>query len=417
MDIVSIKKAVKTFVSYNIENEYKVYRLKHTPVKFKFSMRKKYDREYAGLAIDRKKIVFDNYMGSGYGCNCKYVTEKLLEIMPGLDIVWTVKNAEAKRADFPTGVRIVEYRSKEAFKEYATARIWVGNYHLVQYFNKGLQKKKEQVYIQMWHGSFGIKKIENDCHILTEDTNWSYLARKNSMLTDYWISNSTFETEVYKRAFWNVENVLEYGHPRNDILVNDSDRLRRTVRSEIGLREGERAILYLPTFRDNSNIEGYELEYKELKGALERKFGNSWKVIIRMHPRMAQKASEVIPDEAYIINATAYPDIQELLVAADAVITDYSSGIFDFMLTKRPGFIFATEPEVYESERGLYYPLTETPFPVARNNTELQNNIEGFDQVLYEEQCEQFLKNKGSVEDGNASLRVAELIRNIIEEY
>ena len=106
-----------------------------------------------------------------------------------------------------------------------------------------------------------------------------------------------------------------------------------------------------------------------------------------------------IDEKKQIVKADAYPDIQELLAAAQVVITDYSSCIFDFLLTVRPGFLFVPDLEHYDQERGFYYKLEETPF-----------------QEKYSMQVEDFLKKKGSVEDGEASVRVCNLIESIVSE-
>ena len=124
----------------------------------------------------------------------------------------------------------------------------------------------------------------------------------------------------------------------------------------------------------------------------------------------------LIPQSDSIIDVTMYQDIQELLASADIAITDYSSCIFDFMLTKKPGFIYATDIEEYNTERGFYYPLEETPFPIARNNEELIQNILNFDNEKYQQKVEKFLKDKGCIEDGHASERVVELIKEIINK-
>lgn len=158
--IKKIKKFIKKFVDYSIENDTRSYTLRHTKLAVHHSLTDAFMRKYGVLAVVPHKIVVDNYMGQGYGCNCKYVTEALLQSGRSYDIVWVVKNAADRRAEFPAQVRLVEYLSKDAMLEYATAGIWLCNYHLIAYFNKGLQKKPEQRYIQMWHGSFGIKKIE-----------------------------------------------------------------------------------------------------------------------------------------------------------------------------------------------------------------------------------------------------------------
>lgn len=414
-----IKAAIKVFVSYTIEDDVRIYRLKHTPFKIRRSLTVRTKTKYGNYPINRKKIVFDNYMGHGYGCNCKYVTEELLRRGTDLELVWIVKNVSKQEKQFPKEVRLVEYGTKEAMYEYFTAAIWVCNYHLIHYWNKGLIKRSGQCYIQMWHGSFGIKKIEKDCGCLTASESWTYLAKKNSQNTDIWISNSTFENDVYRNAFWFVNKILMLGHPRNDIFFKEEAMIKakKKVRTFLGLGEQEKILLYVPTFRENLEFPEYRLDADQLKIVLEKKTGKQWKVVVRLHPRMQMKMNQVCTDETgQVLRADCYPDIQELLASADMVITDYSSCIFDFLLTMRPGFLFTPDIKAYNQERGFYYSLDETPFPVARTNEELFNNIEKFDLEKYQAGVTDFLQEKGSVEDGKAAVRVCDILERIITE-
>ena len=383
-----------------------------TPLPIKFNARAVYHLFYASKPIVPNKIVFDNYMGKGYGCNPKYVVEELLKKYPGkFDIVWlaTKKNSH----DFPEGIRVVDYASRAAREEFATAKIWISNYHKISFIKKGMYKRPEQVYIQMWHGSLGIKKIENDVQCLTVDTSWLNMAQLNSQMTDYWISNSAFETAIYKRAFWNVENVLEYGHPRDDLLLGDMSAARKKVETMYGL-EGKKILFYAPTFREDYRLDCYRIDYRSLQKTLSEKFGGEWVVLVRLHPRVQKFAEQVIPRSKSIFNATDYLDIQELLAAADCMITDYSSCIFDYVLTRRPALIYAPDLEEYNTERGFYYPLEEAPFPIARDNFQLVHSVETFDENAYKKRCEKFLQEKGCIEDGHAAERVVDLIAKIV---
>lgn len=415
---LKVKGLAKKFFEYRIEDDIRIYQLKHTGIALKKSLTKQTFREYGGCAIEPEKIIFDNYMGRGYGCNSKYVTEELLKSGRNFDIVWTVKEIEKHKDEFPEGVRLVEYGSKEAMREYYTAGVWVLNYHLIAYFNKGLVKRENQSYIQLWHGSFGIKRIENDCDCLTQSSSWTYLARKNAQNTDYWISNSTFESGVYRRAFWSVEQVLEFGHPRNDLFFReDLAVVEDKVRKSLGISRGERIALYVPTFRENLQFPEQKLDACGLKRVLEERTKESWRIVVRLHPRM-QGALETVCThvDGQVVRADGYPDIQELLAASQIVVTDYSSCIFDFMLTRRPGLLFAPDIKDYNQERGFYYPLEETPFPLTESNEELFAAVRNFNRREYEERVEQFLAEKGSKEDGHAAERVCALIEKIIKE-
>ena len=412
-----IKDDGKRFIDYTIEHDRRIYRIKHTPFCLRISLVNRFWKKYGALPVCPHKVVIDNYMGNGYGCNGKYVTKQLLESRENFDIVWVVKDKEAMHKSFPPGVRLVEYATKEALYEYATAAVWLCNYHLVKYLNQGLQKKEGQVYIQMWHGSFGIKKIENDCGMLTEMKSWNYLAQKNAAITDYWISNGSFETDVYRSAFWGAGKILEYGHPRNDIFFRgDTGNLCRDTKEALDLEAASRVVLYVPTFRERGVSSAAELPVGDLLGALRDKWGEEYRFVVRFHPRMVsgQRQSFLEKWQGFpVTDATSYPDIQELLLCADLVITDYSSCIFDFMLTGRPGFLFVPDRDSYREERGFYYPPEEAPFPVAETKEALLEQIRCFDIDRYQKSVAAFLERKGSKEDGHASERVARLVQEI----
>ena len=114
-------------------------------------------------------------------------------------------------------------------------------------------------------------------------------------------------------------------------------------------------------------------------------------------------------------DVTDYPDIQELLAGADVVISDYSSCIFDFALSRRPAFLYAPDREKYETERGFYYPLSETPFPVVEGPDELAAAIKYFDEDEYAESLEEFFAAKGNADDGRAASRAADIILDCFE--
>lgn len=429
---VKIKTLIKRCFDYTIEDEYRVFRLKRLPVRIRVSLTRSAVRKYGQKNVNPRMVVLHNYMGSGYGCNCKYVTEELLRRHADVDLVWIVRNVQEQKENFPSGIRLVEYGTKEALQAYFDAAVWVCNYHLNAYWNMGLEKRPGQTYIQMWHGSLGIKRLERDCDLFRDMPAWGYLAQKNSVNTDIWVSNSTFETEVYQSAFWGVRNIKPLGHPRNDVFfLADDSGIRKAVRDALQLEKEHHAVLYVPTYRESGAFPAGKLVAERLMNALARRFGGVWDMLVRCHPRMQNGVEDVVlhggvGDPAgesmqgvnmqnRIVDATAYPDIQELLVYADVVITDYSSCIFDYMLSGRPAFIYAPDLEQYNTERGFYYPLEETPFAIAKNMDILEERIATFDQHVYAAEVERFLASKGCMEDGQAARRVADLIMEVID--
>lgn len=372
----------------------------------------------ANLPVQSNKIVFMNYLGKPYGCNPKYIAEEIIKRKLPVEMVWIAEKIDEDfKKNFPECMNFVTYDTLDCIKELSCAKFWISNFHFRKLFSSGLSKKDNQYYIQTWHGSLGIKKIEKDVKNLVADKKWTEFSILNSQSVDCWISNSRFETEVYKQAFWEVANVEEFGHPRNDIFFvpeDDKNKIRDKVLSEYGIGANKKILLYAPSFRAGKNLDCYRLNIDKLTASLNKRFGGEWVVISRMHPRFKKKYFKKLNFTDKTIDASSYPDIQELLVAADCIVTDYSSCIFDFMLSRKPGFIFATDIESYNTERGFYYPLETTPFPIAVNNDELSENIENFDADKYQTEVEHFLKEKGCIEDGHAAQRVVDLIEKVM---
>ncbi len=213
-----------------------------------------------------------------------------------------------------------------------------------------------------------------------------------------------------------MEHVLEYGHPRNDVFFHGRERQARSFVERYVGRTNEKFLLYVPTFRDDDTTQKQAPDLLRIRQSLTRRFGGNWTILVRMHPRMRESLITEELVQAGGMDVTGYPDIQELLAAADAVITDYSSAVFDFLLTGRPAFLYAPDYDDYQQMRGLYYPLWETPFPIASDNDGLAERILEFDEDAYRKRTEAFLEGKGSVEDGRAAERTAELILDTVRQ-
>jgi len=333
-----------------------------------------------------------------------------------------VKNVDT--SCFPKKIKIVEYRSKEALQELSEARIILSNVYLIPFLKRGFSKKDNQRYIQTWHGSLGIKKmaLANEKNKLDINKMFVYLAESDVENIDYIFSNSDFDDNIFKKYFYPEHfhgKLLRVGHPRNDIFFQPKEKIdliKKKIYKQFGIPDNKKAVLYVPTFRDNFALDCYTLNAKKLLEALKQRFGNEFVLLVRMHPRLKYQANEIFKFSNEVVNVSEFPDIQELLAVSDAAITDYSSCIFDFVLSRKPGFIFATDIDFYDNDRGFFYPLSETPFPIAADNEKLVSNILGFDENKYKNDVEIFLKGKGCTEDGQACKRAVDLIEQILKE-
>jgi len=402
------------FSIYN-EGKYKIIRILGIKIKFKNKVYKKAIGFY-NLPIEQDKIVFNNYFGKTYGCNPKYITDEILRQKLPYKLVWLVKNAKDNADKFPNNVKLVEYNSADAMKELITAKLWISNVRLFDKYQKGLSKRPGQKYINTWHGSLGIKKVEAASD--NESPKYRHYAKIDSNYIDLLLSDSLYDDNMFK-DFWYSGRIERTGHPRCDIFflseVEKKD-LKLKVFKAIGLSENKKLVLYLPTFRDGGDLTCLDLNCKKVLKAFEKRFECNWVLGIRLHPHIAKRANRLFSYNDKIINLSSYPDNLELLAVADAVITDYSSCIFDFLFTMNPGFIYAKDLDKYNNSRGFYYPLEETPFSIAETNDKLVENILSFDPVKYADKVQNFLTKHETLENGNSSKNVVKLIKEIMEE-
>ena len=166
-------------------------------------------------------------------------------------------------------------------------------------------------------------------------------------------------------------------------------------------------MLYAPTFRDDGDRTAYLTDFAAIAGALSRRFGGEWTVLLRLHPNL-RKHNARLEFAGPAVDVSTYEDIQELMVAADAMVSDYSSCIFDYILTGKPAFLYAPDRAKYESGRGLRYSLDKTPFPIAASPDALVDAVANFDAEAFAAAEARFLAWMESVERGNAAERVAD---------
>lgn len=360
--------------------------------------------------LKKKKVIFSNHCGRGYGGDPKYVADALLRLNAGLDLVWVAKT-EADAATLPQGIRICKEDSMQQIYELSTAKVWVDNCR-----KPAMIKRKSQIYFHTWHG-FSIKKIESD---VPDKLSPGYVkaAIKDSKNMDYAVSCSSFMTGVFQNSFWYNGPVLEWGEPRNDFFFADQtdlQPLRRKVYEFFNLSFDTKLVIYAPTFRADGSMDAYSVDYPRLIAACEKRFGGNFVVLVRLHPNIAKQSEALGLDGTTVLNASHYIDAQELLAVADVVITDYSSIVVDFALSGKPGFLFATDFEEYKKDRDVYIALEDLPFSLSTNNDELERLVLSFDEQAYANRLEAFWNRVGMRREGRAGELFARLILEVCE--
>ena len=354
-------------------------------------------RVFNCLPIRNNKIFLYSYYGSQYGCSPKYISEYIVKNYPDkYDVVWAFNNIESKK-DIE-GIRKVKTMSLKYFYELCTSKVVITNFRTTEMF----KKRKNQYYIQTWHSSLRLKQIEKDA----EDTlpkHYIEMAKVDSKKLDLLMSGCKFSTDIFKQAFWYDGEIFEFGTPRNDILFRNDMDLRNKIKEKLKIDKRKRIILYAPTFRKNNNLDVYNIDYSKIINKLKEKFEGDWIFLVKLHPHLISKSNELVYGEN-VLDVTKYDDIQELLSISDVLISDYSSLMFDFGLTKRPCFLYVPDLDEYiENDRGLYFAINELPFISVKNNDELASEIANFDSDKYDKDLKSFSSKIGSFEIGKCS--------------
>jgi len=365
---------------------------------------------YRLFPIDKTKIVISNYYGRGLGDNAKYIVEELLRRQCNIKIIWLVKNEEEKKS-LSDGVDGCILGSSESVYHLMTSMVWIDNCR--KYFI--MLKRREQLYIQTWHGGGAQKRCELDA---LDKLEYGYrkMAMRDAKNTDLMISESRFMTNLYHRSFWYDGPVYECGYPRYDILLKNNETLVSKVYEYFNIDRRNELVLYAPTFRFDFSFKAYDIDFERLRTNLKKRFGKEYVILVHLHPNVANIEGEIEYDGTTVINSTFYPDTQELIAVSSMLIGDYSSINYDFSLKHMPVFRYVSDLEEYKNDRDLYFTFDEYPYPYAHNNDELEALILNFNEQLYLKRLNSFFEKLGATMNPYSSEQIADLIVDFLNQ-
>lgn len=356
--------------------------------------------------INNKKIVFTSFMGRSYSCNPKAISEELYKQCPEFKIVWLF-NKESKK-HVPNYVKSVKRKSIKAMYELYTAKFWVDNFQKP----KWTYKRKDQIYIQTWHGDRSFKKILYDSPNNTDKK--AYIENK---ICDVMVTGSTFGKKMLSSAFNYTGEFLEVGCPRNDILIQNDSMLRKKIKENLNISQNTNVLLFAPTYRRyllNGEQTISNINLPMIIDKLEKISNRKWICLTRSHSNTNKLVFKEGTSEK-MIDVSDYDDMAELLLIADMLITDYSSSAMDFVLRKKPIILFQPDREEYmKKDRTFYIPIEDTPFLVAKSQDELLEIISSLKEREVVQNCEDIMNFYGFYETGDASKRVVDyIIKNV----
>ncbi|WP_051731805.1 CDP-glycerol glycerophosphotransferase family protein [Kitasatospora phosalacinea] len=348
----------------------------------------------------RDAVLYDVFGGRSYSCNPRAVHEELVARGLPLEHLWVVEDGQEQP---PPGTTALRMWSPEWYEALATSRYLVGNTHFPEF----LERREGQVVAQLWHGT-PLKRIARQVRTewMAED---GYLRRLEHEVRQWnlLLSPSPFATPILADSFDYRGAPLEAGYPRNDRLVRADPVERAAVRARLGVPEGRTAVLYAPTWRDDQR-EGdrYRLDLRLDVEAARAALGGDHVLLLRPHVHVGGR----VPDDDFVRDVSDHPDVADLMLAADVLVTDYSSLMFDFAVTGRPMLFFTYDLEHYRRRlRGFTFDFeAHAPGPLLADSASVVAALRELDPEPYRERYRAFRERFCPLEDGRASARVVD---------
>jgi CDP-glycerol glycerophosphotransferase (TagB/SpsB family) len=344
-------------------------------------------------------VYFESFFGRGATCNPRAIDAAVAKRHPELPRYWSVDDLSVA---VPEGAIPLVIGSRQWWEVRESARWIVTN----EWLRGRYVKKDHQTVLQTWHGSM-YKRIGIDRgrggHIdraRAERANWDMFVSQNGDTTPIIIQAYEFQSDPHA--------VLEIGYPRNDELATADPLRGQAIRHQLGIPDGDTVVMYAPTWRE----QGQSVELLSLL-ALAKDLGPGFTFLQRGHVRTLQEGESIASDK--VIDASTYPQINDLFLAADLLITDYSSMMFDFSVTGRPMLFYTPDIEEYTDPkvRGVYFDLEElAPGPVVREPEAVVELLRSFDswKGSYADKYDAWRRRFNHLDDGHASQRAVDAL-------
>ncbi|HEV8566107.1 MAG TPA: CDP-glycerol glycerophosphotransferase family protein [Actinoplanes sp.] len=314
--------------------------------------------------VDPKLALFAAYWFRGVSCNPAAIAAKTKELAPDVRTVWVVNRNRV--AGLPPGTDYVVTNTLAYYRAVARARWLINN---VNWPNR-VVKRPGTTHVMTHHGTplkmMGLDQLDHPAG----GGNTDIVAQmRRADRWDFSVSANAHTTIAWDRAYPCRYETLEVGYPRNDRLAVATPTDTTAVRAKLGIRPGQRVVLYLPTHREWQPAGRPVLDVDELA----RRLGPDAMLLVRAHYFHVPPSAVHDPEpRGSIVDVSAYPVVEDLYLAADVMITDYSSAMFDYAVLDRPIVIHAPDWPTYQELRGVYFDLmAQPPGAVATSDAEL----------------------------------------------
>ena len=364
--------------------------------------REVYNKVLLRLPVRRGSVVFESHLGRSYSDSPKYIHLALRAAGHKGRVYWSHAGSAG---GFPNDAKLVKRGSWEYLRALARAEFWVDN----QGFPQWIRKRPQTTYIQTWHGT-ALKTMG----VNTPQVKAMLAADRKKLKTatdrfDHFLVRSEWDIRTLVEAFELRAEPLRVGYPRNDALCStDREEKGAQLRKDLAIPADRKVLLYAPTFRQGSAGRSAVFEPGFDLQEFAARFGDTHLLLVRAHylnrVDVPGAAGEAVRD------VSAYPDVTELMLASDALITDYSSVMFDYALLDRPLLFFTPDADTYAQDRGTYFNLAErAPGPIVADQDALFAAIEALGTTdTYAQARKAFAHDFGEYDVGTAAARVVE---------
>lgn len=360
---------------------------------------------FCTLPLNKKTVLFESQLGQMATGSPSAVYEQMRadNRFASFKFVWSSRQKSPEH-DNDEHTKYIERGSIRYFWHLATAGILVDDQTFPKYFTK----RVDQVYIQTWHG-IPLKRMGLDQPSVAQNKERSDDTVRRAKMWNALIAPCQYFIDTFAHAFRYEGEFIKWGTPRNDRLYSATKKLQQQIRQKLDLPKDRKIILYAPTFRDDSRGKAFTVPMNLYEWRKE--LGDDTYLLIRTHYLNRVGIPKQLA--AFCMNVSDYPDLDELYIASDMMITDYSSTMFDYATLGRPMIFYTYDYEEYmHSDRGAYFELNEhAPGPVVKTQDELFSGVKrAIKQPEPDDRYKRFVDEYCGVEDGKASSRVVDFI-------